>query len=240
MLIRKSGLVLGLALALGISNVTSVRAQEAAEKAEGVVSLAGGKIRMKAPAQWKSVPPKNNIILSEFAAPADAAKEKQARITISSATGGVQNNIDRWYGQFSQPDGSATKDKAKVEKFEAAGQTVHFVDIPGTFADSGGAGPFQQAPAVKRENYRMLGAVIETKDYGTLFVKATGPAESIETLKEGFRKMLDTMEVKSKSRRCLHLNRLLLLNKRKPPSFSAWMLGEPISRLAWWMTKGSL
>ena len=196
MLIRKTALVLGLALALSVPTSSVLQAQEAAKKADGAVALAGGKIQLKAPSEWKSVPPKNNIILSEFNAPADAEKEKQARITVSSATGGVEANIARWYGQFTQPDGSSTKDKSKVEKFDVAGQTVHFVDIPGTFADSGGAGPFQQAPSVKRENYRMLGAVIDTKDMGTHFIKATGPAESIEKLKAGFRKMLETMEVK--------------------------------------------
>lgn len=196
MMIRKIGLVLGLALALGVPAGSVLKAQEAAAKADGTVALAGGKILFKAPAEWKKVPPKNNIILSEFSAPANAEKEKQARITFSSATGGIEGNLTRWYGQFTQPDGSVTKDKSKLEKFEVAGQTIHFVDIPGTFADSMGAGPFQQAPTVKRENYRMLGAIVETKDMGTYFIKATGPTESIEKLKEGFHKMLDTMEVK--------------------------------------------
>jgi hypothetical protein len=197
MLIRKTGLVLGLALALGIpTGSKALQAQDAAKPAEGTIELAGGKIQFKTPADWKTAPPKNRMITYEFTGPADAEKDKQARITVSSATGGVQANIDRWYGQFSQPDGSATKDKAKVEKFDVAGQTIHFVDIPGTFADSGGAGPFQQAPTTKRENYRMLGAVVETKDLGMHFFKATGPADSVEKLKEGMLKMLKAMEVK--------------------------------------------
>ena len=196
MLLRKTGLVLGLALALGTPTVSSLRAQDAAKVADGPIELAGGKIQLKAPADWKVAPPKNRMIAYEFAGPADAAKEKQARITVSSATGGVEANIDRWYTQFSQPDGSATKDKSKVEKLDVAGQTIHVVDIPGTFADSGGAGPFQQAPTVKRDNYRLLGAVIETKELGLHFIKVTGPTESVEKLKEGMLKMLKSMEVK--------------------------------------------
>lgn len=192
----KTGLVLGLALALGIPAGTMLRAQDTAKVAQESIELAGGKIKLKSPADWKVVPPKNRMISYEFAGPADAAKEQQARITVSSATGGVEANIERWYGQFSQPDGSATKDKSKVEKLDVAGQTIHLVDIPGTFADSGGAGPFQQAPTVKREKYRMLGAVIETKELGLHFIKVTGPADSVDKLKEGMRKMLDSMEVK--------------------------------------------
>ncbi|MCC6511593.1 MAG: hypothetical protein IT423_21015 [Pirellulaceae bacterium] len=201
MLIRSISLALVLCLTCGslpVVNLSLGRLANAqdAKKAAAAVELAGGKIRLTAPAEWKAVPPKNNIIQYEYNAPADAKADKQARITVSTAMGSIAQNIDRWYAQFDQPDGSATKDKSKVEKFDAAGQTVHLVEIPGTFKDSGGAGPFQQAPSVKRENYRMLGAIVETKEMGTHFFKVTGPADSVDKLKAGFRKMLETMEVK--------------------------------------------
>ncbi len=195
MLIRHMSWFLALALVVGVPSVATLRAQDEAKAADGSFAVAGGKIRFKTPADWKVVPPKNNVIQHEFAGPADAAKDKQARITVSTALGGVDANLKRWFDQFSQPDGSATKDKAKVEKMDVAGQTIHFVDIPGTFADGGGAGPFQQAPTVKRENYRLLGAIIETKDLGLHFIKITGPAESVDKLKEGMVKTLKGMEV---------------------------------------------
>jgi hypothetical protein len=47
-----------------------------------------------------------------------------------------------------------------------------------------------------RDKYRMLGAIIETKDMGQHFLKITGPAETVEKLKDGFRKMLEGLEVK--------------------------------------------
>ena len=58
---------------------------------------------------------------------------EDGRLTIMGAGGSIEANIDRWYGQFKQPDGSSTKDKAKVSKSKVAGQTVHMVDISGTF-----------------------------------------------------------------------------------------------------------
>jgi hypothetical protein len=112
------------------------------------------------------------------------------------AGGSIPDNINRWYMQFEQPDGSSTKDKSKTEKFEVAGQTIHFVDIPGTFKDSGGGPFFQQRAPVMRESYRMLGAIIETKDMGQHFLKITGPAATVDKLKDGFRKMLEGLEVK--------------------------------------------
>jgi hypothetical protein len=200
MQIRSRFLWLGLACiagAVGLASPRSALAQQPEAKQpadDGTISLAGGKIVLKAPADWKATPPKNSIVQFEFAAPRDSKPESQARITIMGAGGPIAQNIDRWYSQFEQADGSSTKDKAKVEKFDAAGQTVHLVEISGTFKDSSG-GPFQRA-AVVRENYRMLGAIIETKELGQHFVKITGPAATVEKLKEGFRKMLEGLEVK--------------------------------------------
>ncbi len=82
-------------------------------------------------------------------------------------------NLNRWYGQFEQPDGSKSADKAKVEKIEVAGQTIHIVELKGTFGDTGGAGPFQNVKPTKRENYELLGGIIDTKDMGMHFIKIT-------------------------------------------------------------------
>lgn len=185
---------------LNVSAQDAAKKAEAGQKAESgksAIELAGGKLVLKAPAEWKAVPPKSQIVQFEFSAPATEDKaENQARVTIMGAGGSIADNISRWYGQFEQPDGSATKDKSKAEKFEVSGVTIHFVDIPGTFKDSGGGPFFQQRAPVMRENYRMLGAIIETKDMGQHFFKVTGPAATVDKLRDGFRKMLEGLEVR--------------------------------------------
>lgn len=164
------------------------------------VELSNGKLILAAPADWVQVKPKSNIVQYEFSAPKldEKEKDKAARITFTASGGSIEDNLVRWYGQFEQADKSSTKDKSKVEKFEVAGQTIHFVDIPGTFKDTMGAGPFapSKAPTL-RENYRMLGAIIETKELGNHYVKITGPADTVEKLAEGFKKMLKELVVKS-------------------------------------------
>lgn len=206
MLLRSRSLLLALSLMTGTAAclVSTGFAQDRAAQKEGdakaaegkVMELSDGKLILHAPAEWKPVPPKSRIVEYEFAAPADAKPDNQARITVMGAGGSIADNINRWYGQFEQPDGSSTKDKSKAEKIQVAGQTIHLVDIPGTFKDSGGGPFFQQRPPVMRENYRMLGAIIETKDMGQHFLKVTGPADTVEKLKDGFRKMLEGLEVK--------------------------------------------
>nr|MCU0876115.1 hypothetical protein [Pirellulaceae bacterium] len=85
---------------------------------------------------------------AEFAIPAVEGDENDGRCTVMGAGGTVQANIDRWVGQFTETN------RNKTEKKEIAGQTVHVVDLGGTYKDQ--RGPF--APAQLRENYRVLGA----------------------------------------------------------------------------------
>jgi hypothetical protein len=187
-------------LLLGALVTLTASLARAQDSKRTTVELADGKITLLAPEDWVNVKPKSNIVQYEFSAPKldEKDKDKAARITFTASGGTIEDNIVRWYGQFEQPDKSATKDKAKVEKFDADGQTIHWVDIPGTFKDTMGAGPFAPSKApTMRENYRMLGAIIETKGQGNHYVKITGPAETVEKLAEGFRKMLKELKVKS-------------------------------------------
>jgi hypothetical protein len=166
---------------------------KAADAKPVTMELAGGKVMLKAPAEWKQVKPKFDIINYEFNYPADAkAGEAPVRVTVSGATGGVEANMDRWFTQFTQPDGKSTKDVSKVESFEASGLKVTFVTIPGTFAEMS----FGGKPPAKKEKFMMLGGIIETKQNGLLFVKLTGPADDAEKLKDGFVKMLKELEAK--------------------------------------------
>ena len=45
------------------------------------------------------------------------------------------------------------------------------------------------------ENYKMLGGILELKDGEKVFIKATGPAEIISGMKEGFMKMLSEIKL---------------------------------------------
>lgn len=157
------------------------------------IDISKGKYSMLTPATWKKVEPKfAGITLYEFNYPADAkAGEAPVRITVSSSGGGIEGNLNRWYGQIVQPDGKATKDLVKQENFEAAGQKIIYVKIPGTYLDGS---PMSARPATKRENYVMLGGIIETTDKEHYFVKLIGPAADGEKLEEGFVKMLKELK----------------------------------------------
>jgi hypothetical protein len=162
-----------------------------------VFAIADGGFSLRAPAGWQRVQPKSGIVETEFAIPtegaaADGTPAQPGRMTVMGAGGTVQANIDRWYGQFTQPDGSETKTKATTKKLELAGCKVTLVDIPGTYKDSPG-GPFAGGRAVERPDYRMLAAIVETPDRGNYFLKFYGPAKTVAAHADGFRTMVEGM-----------------------------------------------
>jgi hypothetical protein len=106
------------------------------------------------------------------------------------AGGSVQANVDRWYGQFTQPDGTATKDKAVSKTLKIADCTVTMVDVSGIYKDSP-AGPFAGGKTIDRPGYRMLAAIVETPASGSYFLKFYGPAATVATYADGFRGMVE-------------------------------------------------
>jgi len=145
-----------------------------------------GQYRVTAPEKWKRTEPKSAIISYEYVIPRVEGDAQDGRMTVMAAGGGAEANIERWFGQFTQPDGGSTKERSKVEKLKVAGQQVHLVDIPGTFEDK----PAPRLPGVKREKYRMLGAIIETNE-ATFFLKFYGPERTVDEHAKQFRQMVD-------------------------------------------------
>ncbi|MFH0981513.1 MAG: hypothetical protein V2A79_08240 [Planctomycetota bacterium] len=93
-------------------------------------------------------------------------------------------NLDRWYATFTQPDGTPTKDASTVEQSEVGPVRIVLADIPGTMTVAGASKP----------GWRMLGAIIK-HDQGPHFVKAVGPAKSVEHWKESIVAYLKSVQV---------------------------------------------
>ena len=173
-------------------------AQAVADQARAF-SIAGGTLLLEAPDGWKRVQPKVNIIEAEFAVPS-ADDLPPGRMTVMGAGGSVQANLDRWYGQFSQPDGSATKDKATSKTLKLAGCSVTIIDVSGTYKDMPG-GPMAGGKTVERPDYRMLAAIVEIPGADGAaagqterhFLKFYGPSATVAKSADGFRKMVEGM-----------------------------------------------
>lgn len=164
---------------------------DAKQEALQVIELADGTMKMSAPESWEKIEPKFSMIDVEMNIPAAEGDDDAARLTIMSAGGSIDANIDRWKGQFSSPEGGPASD-VTVEETEVAGMKTHMVDIKGTFADRPG-GP--TAPPTLKKNYRMLAAIIESGNNGTWFIKFYGSEATMEANAEKFEAFVKSLEV---------------------------------------------
>lgn len=163
----------------------------AAEEGKDVDLILGdSKLHLTIPGEWKKKTPKINFIQYEFEVPTKEEGEPAGRFTISQAGGSIDANLGRWVDGF-----EAKGRENKKEELKVAGQVIHVVDIVGTYKDSPG-GPFAGGAVVKRENYRMLGAIIVTEKMGQHFIKFYGPKATIDENAEKFEAMLKGLTVK--------------------------------------------
>src|SRR5262245_22381678 len=135
-------------------------------------TIGEGHLSFTAPAGWTKKDPAIRIVEAEFAIPPAKGDETPGRLTGMGAGGSVEMNIDRWVKQFVGPGGSAAK--PQLDKTTVSGAEIEIVDLSGTYKDTPG-GPFAGGKEVLRDNYRMLAAIIQTKEKGNYFLKLYGP-----------------------------------------------------------------
>lgn len=165
----------------------------AQEKGGSTFSVGDGAVTLTAPAAWLKKQPSSRIVEAEYSVPPAGGDESPGRMTAMGAGGSVEDNVNRWVGQFVGPGGAGPmpqRDKASV-----GGAQVEIVDLSGTYKDSPG-GPFAGGKTIMRDNYRMLGAIIQTKDKGNYFLKLYGPKATIDANASAFQEMVKSLKVK--------------------------------------------
>lgn len=105
--------------------------------------------------------------------------------------GGVEANLERWYGQFEQPDGSRTEDRALVTRREVDGLALTIADIRGTYVAPVRPGARERND---KPSHRMI-AVIAEGDGGPWFIRLLGPESTVGAWEESFREFLDSLRL---------------------------------------------
>ena len=148
-----------------------------------VVDLDGAK--SAAPSAWKEQPPSNRMRLAQFKLPRANGDSDDAELVIfKNAGGSVRDNINRWKGQFTAPEGKSIDDVSKVEEIKIAGRNATLLDISGSYLMK--QRPFDPSDrGEKRPGYRMLAAQYEGPQ-NLYHIKLVGPAKTIEQYKKGF------------------------------------------------------
>jgi len=101
----------------------------------------------------------------------------------NSQGGSTDANIDRWVGQFETGTPPARSER------DVNGMKVTLVQIAGAYLSP--AGPMMQSQG-KKENYRLLGAIVEGPQ-GSVFFKLTGPAKTVGECEGEFNAMIGSL-----------------------------------------------
>jgi len=145
----------------------------------GPVAIAG--VTFPIPESFHPEPPANRMRAAQFALPHAEGDAVDAELTFSLAGGDLEGNVARWEGFF---EGSP---KAEVEKTEIGGKSVAFVTIRGTLKDG-----FRDVPGPLAD-FVQYTAIVQAPQ-GQVFVKALGPARTLELHKEALDAMVRGLE----------------------------------------------
>ncbi len=145
-----------------------------------------GPLRWEAPENWRAVKPASNMRLAEYHLP-PASEAEPATLTVfhfgKGGGGSIQDNIDRWVGQFKEQTGEPEQTTRKVN-----GLDVHLVEATGTFNAGAMMGGGEAQPG-----WRMHAAIVETPA-GNFFFKLTGPKETVSSHDKGFEAFVSSFE----------------------------------------------
>ena len=152
--------------------------QAPSDHSDATVSSHG--VSMTFPQAWKRNPPANQMRLAEANVP-DASGDpvKACLVVLSTAGGTVEENLARWSGQVRDAQGQPVVGKPESQVVD--GLKISVVEMTGTFAGMGDTLP--------KDNWTLRGAIVEAPE-GLLFIKMTGPAESVAAAAKDFQAMV--------------------------------------------------
>ena len=134
-----------------------------------------GAIAFKVPSKLQVKQPKSSMRRAQLTAQGEAGPAELVVFFFGpQGAGSTKDNIDRWIGQFTGPDGSSVTD-AKQSSSKVAGFDVTKVDVAGNFV-SGMPGAGQTGSP--QAGQRMLGAIVETGG-GPYYIKFIGPSATV-------------------------------------------------------------
>ena len=149
-------------------------------------------LRFSVPKDWTRVPAASDVRAAQWKIPGPDGQDGELVLFFfgKGKGGGTQENLDRWFGQFAQPDGRPSRDAAVTTTRTVNGLRVTSVELGGTYGGSqmGGGGAAQPKP-----DSHMLAAVVEGEG-GPWFFKAVGPKSTMAGAKSGFDALLASVE----------------------------------------------
>jgi hypothetical protein len=153
---------------------------------------ADGELTYTIPDNWKEESPSSSMRKAQYRLPGDegAGDAEMAVFVFPGGGGSIQANIDRWIGQFKQPDGSDSKKKADIKKIESNELPITLVYVTGTYLKGTMGGEISEL-----NHYAMIAAIVETST-DPWFFKTVGPEATINHWRQDFEKFSRTISQK--------------------------------------------
>jgi len=140
----------------------------------------------KVPSNWTTLDARS-MRVATYGIPARGGDSEGAECAVfyfgPSQGGGVEENLDRWVGQFEHPS------QPERTTGEVAGMKLWRVHVLGDYLAP--SGPMMQSTGTK-SGYALLGAIVGGPN-GNVFFKLTGPKKTVDAAKAEFEGMLKTM-----------------------------------------------
>jgi len=161
-------------------------------------AASGGDYTWEAPPDWQSQAPRSSMRKAEYTLPRVEGDGSDGELVMFdqrtlSGGGSVDDNLARWRGMMTTPDGKpVSADQAVREDFEGDGVKVAMIDVPGRYTPSQMPG----APAAAAvDNGRMLAAVVDVKGF-QVYIRAVGPDATMVKHREAFKTFLGSFRMK--------------------------------------------
>ena len=145
-------------------------------------------LSMSVPVDWVREKPSSAMRLAQFVIPNKSGEN--SNLTIFNKIGGtVEQNLNRWAGQFQQTDGSDSKERAEFLYNEINGISVTFMYVTGTFLSGGMMG----GEVIGSPGFALHAAIIEFPNENYYF-KMTGPSSEMIMRKSEFVNFVEKIE----------------------------------------------
>jgi len=160
--------------------------------AQMVRSEAAG-LRFSVPSLWTRVPAPSDMRAAQFRVPRSGNDGEDGELVLfyfgKGQGGSPEQNVDRWTGQFTRPDGKPAKDEAVVTIRTVNGLKQTSVDVAGTYKPM----PMGGGNGADKPGWRLLAAVIEGPG-GPWFWRLTGPESTVGAAKPQLDALLASLE----------------------------------------------
>lgn len=150
-----------------------------------------GSLELSVPEGWIREAPKSSMRAAQFRLPRANGDAEDAEVAVFTRIGGsVDQNIERWIGQFTQPGGGSSSGFERTKDFIVNDLKITLVYLEGIYASRG---INMNGPVMEKPDYSLLAAIVITPD-GPYYFKATGPVKTVNNWAGSFASLTQSLQ----------------------------------------------